>query len=116
MSACEGQACGIGFVKIEPWSWGASGESGEIPMFHWENRCRDVMAACRSFVSRDITGNRLDEEAGRIWQLKTWRPPPRRGYESDGCVLKEDLNSGVRLKMFHPTYIVDLILNPRGPR
>lgn len=28
---CEGEARGIGFVKIEPWSWGLSGESVKSP-------------------------------------------------------------------------------------
>lgn len=27
MTACEGQACGLGFVKIEHWCWGPSGQS-----------------------------------------------------------------------------------------
>lgn len=31
MNACEGQARGIGFVKIEHWSGGSSAEYNEIP-------------------------------------------------------------------------------------
>lgn len=105
--------------------------SEKIPLFCWENRCRDVMTACRSFVSRGCRnccglrkegpgqfteGNRPDGEAGHIWQLKTWQLLPCWGYESDGCVLKENLSSGVRLKMFQTVYIADLILNPHRPQ
>lgn len=36
------------------------------------------------------------------------------GDMSDGCLLKLNCNSGVKLKMVHIFYIVDLILNPHG--
>lgn len=83
------------------------------------------MTACRSFVSRGcrnccglknegpghvLVGNGPDEEAGRIWQLKNWDCC----HAGDVSLMTDD--SGVRLKMFHAIYIVDLILNPHGPQ
>lgn len=105
MNACEGQACGIGFVKIELRCWGGpppgeskspcfTGRTGAatwwLPVPHlWEQ-------AAVALGKRDgealSWGTDLMEAQECVRKLKTWLLP--RGRYEPG-VLKDNLNSGV---------------------
>lgn len=99
MTACEGQACGLGFVKIEHWCWGPSGQSkspcftGRTGAAMWRLPVVHLSEQAGGAMGGDLQwGTDLMEEAGCIWQVKT------RGHESDARVSRANLSGGGRLK------------------